>query len=156
MNAGDRESAIEAVLADAKSAVSGRLRTDAGQAGYASTGRVPPVPESPAGPDFSVRVTGDDGRPAASANNYDSFAEAYTAETEANLINGYYTRPAVLDLAGDVAGRRILDLCVGLLAQLGEELLRVLQPAVTARQVRAPVLQGLGPVAVHWSAACLG
>jgi ubiquinone/menaquinone biosynthesis C-methylase UbiE len=43
------------------------------------------------------------------ANDYDSFAEAYTAETEANLINGYYMRPAILDLAGDVAGRRILD-----------------------------------------------
>ncbi|WP_191246376.1 class I SAM-dependent methyltransferase [Amycolatopsis deserti] len=42
-------------------------------------------------------------------NNYDSFAEAYAAETESNLINGYYARPAVLDLAGDVAGRRILD-----------------------------------------------
>jgi SAM-dependent methyltransferase len=42
-------------------------------------------------------------------NNYDSFAEAYSAETEANLINGYYTRPALLNLAGDVAGRRILD-----------------------------------------------
>src|ERR1700679_4393598 len=42
-------------------------------------------------------------------NDYDSFAEAYSAETEANLINGYYTRPAILDLAGDVAGRRILD-----------------------------------------------
>jgi predicted TPR repeat methyltransferase len=103
MNAGDREPAIEAVLADARSAVSGRLRTDAGQA----------VPESPAGPDFSVRVTADDGRPAASASNYDSFAEAYTAETEANLINGYYTRPAVLELAGDVAGRRILDVGCG-------------------------------------------
>ena len=42
-------------------------------------------------------------------NNYDSFAEAYTAQTEANLINGYYARPALLALAGDVAGRRILD-----------------------------------------------
>jgi SAM-dependent methyltransferase len=42
-------------------------------------------------------------------NDYDSFAEAYAAETEANLINGYYTRPAILALAGDVAGRRILD-----------------------------------------------
>ena len=57
-----------------------------------------PVPESSAGPvDRAV------------ANDYDSFAEAYTAETEANLINGYYARPAILDLAGDVAGRRILD-----------------------------------------------
>jgi ubiquinone/menaquinone biosynthesis C-methylase UbiE len=42
-------------------------------------------------------------------NDYDSFAEAYSAGNEASLINGYYTRPAVLDLAGDVAGRRILD-----------------------------------------------
>jgi SAM-dependent methyltransferase len=42
-------------------------------------------------------------------SDYDSFAEAYAAETEANLINGYYTRPAMLALAGDVAGRRILD-----------------------------------------------
>jgi SAM-dependent methyltransferase len=43
------------------------------------------------------------------ANDYDSFAEAYSAETEANLINGYYARPAILDLAGDVTGRAILD-----------------------------------------------
>ena len=55
------------------------------------------------------------------ANDYDGFAEAYAAETESNLINGYYTRPAVLDLAGDVAGRRILDVGCGagpLLAEL--------------------------------------
>ena len=59
---------------------------------------MPAVPGSPAGPaDQSV------------ANDYDSFAEAYSAETEANLINGYYARPAIVDLAGDVAGRRILD-----------------------------------------------
>ena len=43
------------------------------------------------------------------ANDYDSFAEAYSAENEANLINAYYERPAMLALAGDVAGRRILD-----------------------------------------------
>ncbi len=43
------------------------------------------------------------------ANDYDRFAEAYSAETEANLINAYYERPAILALAGDVAGRRILD-----------------------------------------------
>ncbi|WP_431046922.1 class I SAM-dependent methyltransferase [Streptomyces sp. P1-3] len=56
-------------------------------------------------------------------NDYDSFAEAYAAETESNLINGYYTRPAILDLAGDVAGRRILDVGCGagpLLAALRE------------------------------------
>lgn len=43
------------------------------------------------------------------ANNYDTFAAAYTAEAEANLVNGYYERPALLDLAGDVSGRRVLD-----------------------------------------------
>jgi len=59
---------------------------------------MPPVPEnSPVPPDRAV------------ANDYDSFAEEYSAGNEAGLINGYYTRPAVLDLAGDVAGRRILD-----------------------------------------------
>jgi len=42
-------------------------------------------------------------------NDYDSFAEAYTAGTEDNLINAYYNQPAILVLAGDVAGRRILD-----------------------------------------------
>ena len=44
-------------------------------------------------------------RPAdrALANDYDSFAEAYTAEAEASLVNGYYERPAILGLAGDVA-----------------------------------------------------
>jgi SAM-dependent methyltransferase len=60
--------------------------------------RMPPVPDSSAGPANQTV-----------ANDYDSFAEAYSAETEANLINGYYERPAILDLAGDVAGRRILD-----------------------------------------------
>jgi SAM-dependent methyltransferase len=45
----------------------------------------------------------------AAANDYDSFAEAYSAENEVNLHNAYYERPAMLALAGDVAGRRILD-----------------------------------------------
>jgi ubiquinone/menaquinone biosynthesis C-methylase UbiE len=46
-------------------------------------------------------------------NDYDGFAEAYATETESNLLNGYYARPAILDLAGDVAGRRILDVGCG-------------------------------------------
>lgn len=42
-------------------------------------------------------------------NDYDSFAEGYTVSNEASLANAYYERPAMLALAGDVAGRRILD-----------------------------------------------
>lgn len=42
-------------------------------------------------------------------NDYDSFAEVYAAENESSLANAYYERPAILDLAGEVAGRRILD-----------------------------------------------
>ncbi|MFE7795018.1 class I SAM-dependent methyltransferase [Streptomyces sp. NPDC057460] len=45
----------------------------------------------------------------AQVNDYDSLAEAYSAENENNLVNAYYERPAMLALAGDVAGRRILD-----------------------------------------------
>ncbi|WP_436533587.1 class I SAM-dependent methyltransferase [Actinoplanes sp. HUAS TT8] len=45
--------------------------------------------------------------------DYDSFAEAYAAETESSLENAYYARPAVLNLAGDVTGRRILDVGCG-------------------------------------------
>src|SRR3984885_4288560 len=68
------------------------------QAGYASMDRMPPVPENVARPADPPRV-----------NDYDILAEAYTAENEASLINAYYARPAILALAGDVAGRRILD-----------------------------------------------
>ncbi|WP_425452987.1 class I SAM-dependent DNA methyltransferase [Prauserella flavalba] len=45
----------------------------------------------------------------ARVNDYDTFAEAYSAETGDSLVNAYYERPAILALAGDVAGRRILD-----------------------------------------------
>lgn len=41
--------------------------------------------------------------------NYDNFAEAYSTENETSLINGFYERPAMLNLAGDVGGRQILD-----------------------------------------------
>ena len=58
---------------------------------------MPAVPETSAGPADPV------------ANDYDSFAEAYSAENDASLLNAYYERPAMLALAGDVAGRRILD-----------------------------------------------
>ncbi|UED88788.1 class I SAM-dependent methyltransferase [Streptomyces profundus] len=56
-------------------------------------------------------------------NDYDSFAKAYAAVNETNLVNAYYERPAMLALAGDVAGRRILDVGCGsglLFAALGD------------------------------------
>jgi SAM-dependent methyltransferase len=43
------------------------------------------------------------------ATDYDSFANAYSAENESNLFNAYYERPEMLRLGGDVSGRRILD-----------------------------------------------
>ncbi|MBW4721519.1 class I SAM-dependent methyltransferase [Saccharothrix obliqua] len=45
----------------------------------------------------------------ARVNDYDDIAEGYAAENETSLVNAYYERPAMLELAGDVAGRRILD-----------------------------------------------
>lgn len=72
-------------------------------------------------------------------SDYDSFAEAYAAETESNLVNGYYTRPAVLDLAGDVAGRRILDVGCGAGPLL--EALRDRGAAVTGIEPSAKMLE---------------
>ncbi|WNO70246.1 class I SAM-dependent methyltransferase [Streptomyces sp. AM8-1-1] len=60
--------------------------------------RVSEVPETVAQPSDPARV-----------NDYDSFAEAYAAENENSLVNTYYERPAMMVLAGDVAGRRVLD-----------------------------------------------
>ena len=37
--------------------------------------------------------------------DYDQFAAAYSADNEVNLLNGYYERPEMLRLAGDVARR---------------------------------------------------
>ena len=36
------------------------------------------------------------------ANHYDSFAESYSTDNESNLLNSYYERPAMINLAGDV------------------------------------------------------
>ncbi|PRX50895.1 methyltransferase family protein [Prauserella shujinwangii] len=56
---------------------------------------VPGRPASPADPDR--------------ANDYDSVAVAYAAANETGIDNAYHERPAMLELAGEVAGRRILD-----------------------------------------------
>lgn len=44
-----------------------------------------------------------------SENDYDAFAAAYQADNENNAWNAYYERPAILSLAGDVAGLWVLD-----------------------------------------------
>ncbi|ASR35707.1 methyltransferase [Prauserella marina] len=57
------------------------------------------------------RVTETPARPAkqVEANDYDSFAEGYAAGAENDIMTAYLARPAIVDLAGDVSGRRILD-----------------------------------------------
>ncbi|MEV4280002.1 class I SAM-dependent methyltransferase [Actinoplanes xinjiangensis] len=47
------------------------------------------------------------------AGHYDTFAESYSMDNGSNLFNAYYERPAVIDLAGDVDGRRVLDVGCG-------------------------------------------
>ena len=42
-------------------------------------------------------------------SDFDDFAEAYARQNETGLFNAYYEKPAMLGLAGDVSGRRILD-----------------------------------------------
>ncbi len=42
-------------------------------------------------------------------NDYDGFAEDYATHNESGIQNAYYERPAMLSLAGEVSGRRILD-----------------------------------------------
>lgn len=67
------------------------------------------------GPVVVTRIVAEDDLPAGSArvNDYDSFAEAYAEVNEASLIGAYYARPAILALAGDVTGRKILDVGCG-------------------------------------------
>jgi len=67
------------------------------------------VPQN--GPVIATRLVAEGAVPVGSArvNDYDSFAEAYTAVNDASLIGAYYARPAILALAGEVARRRILD-----------------------------------------------
>ena len=43
------------------------------------------------------------------ATDYEDFADAYSTDNDVNLLNNYYERPAMLNLAGEVDGRRILD-----------------------------------------------
>jgi ubiquinone/menaquinone biosynthesis C-methylase UbiE len=43
------------------------------------------------------------------ADHYDSFAESYSTDNESSIFNAYYERPAMIELAGKVDGRRVLD-----------------------------------------------
>lgn len=43
------------------------------------------------------------------ADHYDGVAESYSTDNESSLCNAYYERPAMIDLAGDVNGHRVLD-----------------------------------------------
>ena len=43
------------------------------------------------------------------ADHYDSFAASYARANDSGLFNRYYARPAMIALAGDVRGRRVLD-----------------------------------------------
>ncbi len=45
--------------------------------------------------------------------NYDDFALAYSKENETSLLNAYYERPAILQMAGNITGRRVLDIGCG-------------------------------------------
>lgn len=42
-------------------------------------------------------------------DHYDAFADAYARANEDGLFTRWYARPAVLDMLGSVAGRRIVD-----------------------------------------------
>lgn len=43
------------------------------------------------------------------ADHYDAFAEKYARENDTGLFNAHYERPAMIELAGDVTGRTVLD-----------------------------------------------
>jgi ubiquinone/menaquinone biosynthesis C-methylase UbiE len=56
------------------------------------------------------------------AEQYDDFGSEYAEHAASNVVNVYYDRPAILALAGEVAGKRVLD--VGCAAgHLAEQLL---------------------------------
>ncbi|MGK3203689.1 GrpB family protein [Amycolatopsis sp. MEPSY49] len=67
----------------------------------------------------------------ARAAQYDAFSQDYASHAEKSVTNALYDRPAILDLAGDVSGRRVLDVgCAAghlsaLLAERGADVLGV-------------------------------
>jgi len=75
----------------------------------ASMGRMPNDHNSPGGIAARLVSFAADSTDPPGLNDYDSFAEGYAAANETSFVHAYYERPAMLALAGDVAGRRILD-----------------------------------------------
>ena len=45
----------------------------------------------------------------ARAEQYDDYSELYAEHAEKSVTNAYYDRPAIVELAGDVEGKRVLD-----------------------------------------------
>ncbi|MCM3661412.1 methyltransferase domain-containing protein [Georgenia satyanarayanai] len=80
------------------------------------------------------------------AAQYDAFAARYDAENASSMLNAFYERPAMLSLAGEVRGRRVLDAGCGS-GPLAAELLR-----------RGAVVTGLdvGPAMVELARRRLG
>jgi SAM-dependent methyltransferase len=72
-------------------------------------GRMPSASDPPAQMSARFVSLSADSADPPGLNDYDSFAEGYTASNETSFVNAYYERPAMLALAGEVAGRRILD-----------------------------------------------
>jgi ubiquinone/menaquinone biosynthesis C-methylase UbiE len=54
-------------------------------------------------------VTLDEGEDSVKADYYDTIARKYAKGNESSLFNAYYERPAMIGLAGNVDGQRVLD-----------------------------------------------
>ena len=60
-------------------------------------------------PDHNLPKSLAEGAAETRPNDYDAFADAYALENEHSPFNALYERPAMLELAGDVRGRAVLD-----------------------------------------------
>lgn len=68
----------------------------------------PTAPATSTRPDWITTAT-EPLDPSIPVNDYDGFAEEYSAENESSLLNAHIERPAMVALAGDVNGHHILD-----------------------------------------------
>ena len=87
-----------------------------------------------------------------SGDDYDRMGEAYAAHAEASPYNALYDRPAILSLAGDVRGQRVLDVgCAAgaLSAELAERGADVLGVDVSQTMVRLAERRMAGRARFH-------